>query len=111
MTESNEFEAWLASRPQIIQDLGKKYPPGEYQMSENAPYGITCPGTIVYLNGYSENGDVIVVLKPDNMRPEGIEHSNRLMHPQGRDHSEIAKKAISAHVDPQYLIPYKRADS
>lgn len=101
-----DFEKWLSTRPPIIQELAKKYPPGQYKIAENAPYKITCPGTIVSLFAYCENGEIRVVIEPENMLPAAIEHSNSILHPQGRDHSELANDAISAHVDPQYLIPY-----
>lgn len=102
---NDEMEEWLSTRPRIIQDLARKYPPGEYKISEDAPYGITCPGTIVYLVAYYENGLIRVAVEPHNMLPQGIEHSNSILHPQGRDHSEFIDKAISVHVEPKYLIP------
>lgn len=108
MTENKEYEDWLLTRPQIIQNLARKYPPGEYEMSDDAPYGLTCPGTVVSLEGYSETGEVIVSIIPGNWRPEAIKYSNRILHPQGRDHSELAKLVISAHVDPQYLLSLNR---
>lgn len=104
---TDEMEEWLATRPKVIQELARKYPPGEYRMAPNAPYGITGPGTIVSIIAYNENGNVRVVAEPHNMLPAGIEHSNSILHPQGRDHSEFANTGISVHVEPKYLIPHK----
>lgn len=103
---STEFEKWLLTRPKVIQELGRKFPPGEYKIAEDAPYSITCSGTIVSIVAYNENGTIRVAVLPENMLPSAIEHSNSILHPQRRDHSEFADKTISAHVDPQYLIPY-----
>lgn len=103
---STEFEEWLLTRPKIIQELGRKYPPGEYKIAEGAPYAITCPGTIVSIVAYSENGTIRVAVLPENMLPLAVEHSNSILHPQGRDQAELMKAPISAHVEPQYLIPY-----
>ncbi len=103
----DEFEKWLATRPKMIQEMGRKYPPGQYIISEGAPYGFTCPGSIVNIVAYNEDGSILVVVEPEQVRPEAIEHNNKILHPQGRDQSEFNGKAISAHVDPQYLIPYK----
>jgi hypothetical protein len=101
-----EFEKWLTTRPQMIQEMGRKYPPGQYVIAEGAPYGFTCPGTIVNILAYCEDGSIDVVVEPEQVRPEAIEHNNRILHPQGRDQSEFAGKAISAHVDPKYLVPF-----
>lgn len=106
MTGKAEFEKWLSSRPTVIQDLGRKYPPGEYKIKEGAPYALTCPGTIVSIISYNENGTIQVRVDSWNMLPQAVEHSNSMLHPQGRDHSEIAHKAIAAYVDPAHLIPY-----
>jgi len=103
---SSEFEEWLSTRPKVIQELGAKYPPGEYKIAEGAPYGLTCPGTIVSIMSYNENGQIQVMVQPENILPAAIEHSNSILHPQGRDHSEFTDRAIGAYVDPQYLIPH-----
>ncbi len=103
---ATEFEEWLSTRPKIIRELGRKYPPGKYKIAEGAPYGLTCPGTIVSIMSYNENGTIHVLIEPEDMRPEAIEHSNAILHPQGRDHSEFKDRAIGAYVDPQYLLPY-----
>jgi len=102
---NKEFEEWLLTRPPIIQQMGRKWPPGQYRIAEGAPYALTCPGTIVDLMAYNEDGTIRVVVLPENIRQEAKEHSNALLRPQGRDFSEMEGKPISAYVDPQFLNP------
>ncbi len=104
-----EFETWLLTRPPIIQELGRECPPDtEYIMSDDAPYAITCPGTVVSIFSYCEDGTIKVVVDNKDLRPEAIEHIKGILHPQGRSYEEVKGVSPSAYVDPQYLIPHKR---
>lgn len=58
---NTEFEIWLSQRPQVIKDLAKKYPPGEYVIKSGAPYVVTHGGARVVLYSYFENGTIGVV--------------------------------------------------
>ena len=103
---STEFERWLQPRPRIIQEMARNYPPDvEYVIADDAPYAISCPGTIVSIAAYCEDGTIRVAIGPDDLRPEAIEHINTILHPQGRDYEQMKGTAHSAHVDPQYLLP------
>lgn len=97
---NTELEDWLKTRPEIIQQMARAYPPGDYKIADNAPYGYTCSGTIVTLEGYNEEGDVMVSVAPENVLPEAIAHAKRL-----RPAFVVPDKPISAYVDPIYLIP------
>lgn len=92
------LEQWLIGRPQIIKDLARKYPPGEYRIKEGAPYGYTCPGTIVYLVSYNEGGEIRVAVMPENVLPEAMEHARRI-----NPDFTLPDDPISAYVDPIYL--------
>lgn len=96
---NNEFENWIKTRPEIIQKIALAYPPGEYKISENAPYGFTYPGTIITLIAYNEDGNVRIRVKPENILPEGINHAKCI-----RPSFEISKYPIDAYINPEYLI-------
>lgn len=95
-----QFEDWLKTRPAIIQKLARAYPPGDYKMAPDAPYGYTCGDSIVTLVAYNENGNVRVSLKPENVLAPAIEHAKSI-----RPDFEVPLQPIDAYVDPQYLIP------
>lgn len=63
---STEFLAWLRSRPTIIQQMGRKYPPGLYRTSQACPQLPGGPYT-VELQHYSEQGHVGVMVQ--NYKP------------------------------------------
>src|SRR4051812_37418105 len=50
--EATSFEEWLSTRPKSVQDLARKYPPGWYRIKKEAPYAISCPGTLVQAYSY-----------------------------------------------------------
>ena len=98
-----EFEEWLKTKPAIIQELGKNYPPGKYIVKDGAPYSITCSGSVVHLFSYRESGEVSIVLYPKDKKPEAILHEavlellNNKVTPIG---------PIRAVVDPKWLLPF-----
>lgn len=107
--QKEEFEEWLKDRPRVIQDLGKKYPIYElYRMKENAPYAISCAGTIVYLYSYIESGNVTVVVMAKDKLPSAIKHEKKLLEKFKHLHTaeEIEKwhnRNISVEIDPVWL--------
>ena len=56
------FQTWLAERPQVIQDLARRWPP-------NVVYRLKTTGQIVVLQAYSENGTVRVYVIPECAGP------------------------------------------
>lgn len=101
---SNEFEDWLKTRPAIIQELGRNYPPGEYIIKDGAPYGVSCPGTKVHLNAYCEDGTISVIVKAEDKLPQALEHEARLCIKHGNNNAaEIQASNIQVYVDPKWL--------
>jgi len=100
-----EWLNWVASRPEEIQKIIAKYPPGEYRMTKDSPYGISCPGTKVILISYSEDGKLGVVVTPENKLPEAIEHEKELLRKHNRLHKfeEITAQAVKVAVEPKYV--------
>lgn len=106
MSYKEQFEEWLATRPQAIQELAKQYPPGDYKIKEGAPYGITAPGCTVNLVSYREDGIVRVVLKAKDKSEAAIQHEDMLCDQYGKtdeEREEIHSSDVQAHVDPQWL--------
>ncbi len=95
-----QFEDWLKTRPAIIQKMARAYPPGKYKIAEGAPYGYTCPGTIVDLVSYNEGGQIRVMVEPENVLPAAIEHAKGI-----RADFTVPDYSVGAYVEPQYLIP------
>ena len=69
------------------------------------PYGISTPGTIVRLYGYSENGDVRIIVFADRKRPEALEFERLLWQEHGKDGDPPHDKSILVHIDPQWIEP------
>ena len=105
-TDKKQFAEWLATRPPAIQDMVSLYPPGEYKIKEDAPYGVSTPGTTVNLVSYSEDGTVGVVVMAENKTDEAIEHEKQLGAQHGRTPQEIEelhKTNIKVMVEPKWL--------
>jgi len=65
---------WLATRPQIVQDLYKKYNPDRfYRVKPNAPYRFTDEGCIVAIQSFFENGSVRVKVLRDRTGHMGVD--------------------------------------
>lgn len=106
MSYKETFEAWLATRPEKIQELARKYPPGTYTIKEDAPYTITNPGSKVLLISYLESGFVGVIIKAEDKTQAAIDHEAMLCERYKKskeEQEEIHKSDITTHVDPQYL--------
>ncbi len=91
-----ELEDWLKTRPRIIQDLAKRYPTGWYVMTEDAPYGISAPGTKVELVGWNEAGDLIVSVHPKHKTQAGLEHEAdlRIEYPDAEAKSDAIIRVV-----------------
>lgn len=107
----DDFKEWLDTRPEIIQKVGKQFPPGDYIIKEDAPYRITPPGTKVSLYSYLENGNVYVVLFAENKNDESVfNFINTSLH-YNKKPSEIMNMIssdIKVEVDPIWLKPIKK---
>lgn len=105
--QEKDFQKWLSERPAIIQELGKKYPPNKsYIMKKDAPYGLSCGGTIVELYSYLENGNINVIVLAENKTPEGKEHERILSERFGKDYDEISKQNVQVEIDPIWMEPF-----
>lgn len=102
-----EFQLWLKDKPDIIKKLAGAYPPGEYVMSDDAPYQISRPGTRVQLYSYSESGSINVVVLAESKLPEAIAHERALGKQYNKSEDEMEKiiaSNILVEVDPKYLL-------
>jgi len=105
--EQKELQQWYDSRPKVIQDLYDRYKPGTYQMTEDAPYGLSAPGVKVQLHGYTEAGGLIVIVLAkdknqtslDHETVKGLEHGHSLQKIE-----EFHKKDVQVTVLPKYVI-------
>lgn len=100
-----EFQNWLKTRPAVIQELGNKYPPGEYIIKSGAPYGISCEGTKVHLFSYHEDGTVSVVVMAGDKTPAGLAHEDQLCELHGKDKAMAHKANVKVNIDPEWMQP------
>jgi len=98
------FKDWLATRPKAVQELAKKYPPGQYRIAEFAPYGISCAGTIVDLYSYTESGEVGVIVRSGNKLPSCLLHERCLAEEFGKNDPHHDKNVL-VHIDPIWMEP------
>ena len=107
----NEFEKWLKTRPKCIQELAAKYPPGEYIMIKDAPYGLTCEGTIVTLYSYTEDGDVGVIVEAKNKTTNGLYHERKLAEKYGKEDKlqEFHNTPTRVTIHPKWMIKLKKS--
>lgn len=102
-----KFKDWLATKPESIQKLATKYPPGEYMVKPGAPYGVSCEGTVVSLFSYCEDGTVSVVVLAKNKLPKAIEHEKELGRQYNKTDAEmefIHKNNVQVIIDPEWLF-------
>lgn len=99
------WDAWVADRPEQIQKMIKDYPPGEYIMTDDAPYGLSCPGTKVILESYNEDGMLGVIVTAGNKLQAGLDHEEMLAIKHNKIHNldRIHASDVKVHVDPQYV--------
>jgi hypothetical protein len=106
MSYQETFDKWLAERPEVVQALAKKFPPGKYTMKEGSPYAITNPGTEVELYSWLETGDVGIIVKAEDKSKDALEHEKMLgakYHKTEEEMQTIHNSGIRAHVDPEWL--------
>lgn len=95
---------WYMARPERIKEMVKLYPYEKYRMKPDAPYGVICPGTTVYLLSYSEDGYVRVRVRPDDLLPEAVEHILDLCKTHNKSIESIFHPQ-EAFVNPNFLEP------
>ena len=104
-SKKEQWLEWIKSRPESVQEIISKYPPGEYLIKEGAPYGVSCPGTKVILHSYGEDRTIGVIVPAENKLPAALEHERKL----AIQHNKLSKLAefhasnVKVFVDPQYL--------
>jgi hypothetical protein len=59
-TELDQFRAWIAKQPKIIQNLAAEYPPTN-------SYGVQDDGWEYKIRGYAEDGEVLM----SHIHPDG----------------------------------------
>jgi hypothetical protein len=97
------FEEWLKTKPKSIQKLAGKYHDEKYRIKDGAPYGVSCPGTIVHVYSYSEDGDIGVIVKAENKLPEAIQFEKDLCAKHGK--ATFHDKDVFVYVNPKWLEP------
>jgi hypothetical protein len=100
--ENSAFQQWLMTRPISVQRLAKKYPPGKYRIKTGAPYGISCPGTIVELYSYTEHGEVGVIVRAAEKLPQALVHERTLQEQHGND-SPFHDKDFLVQINPKWM--------
>jgi hypothetical protein len=106
MSYKDTFEAWLATKPKEVQELAKKYPPGDYKIKEDAPVKVTKPGSTVLLISYLETGQIGVMIKGEDKSDDAIEHETMLCERYKKSKEElekIHKQDVTVNVDPEWL--------
>jgi hypothetical protein len=102
--KNTAFQQWLMTRPISVQRLAKKYPPGKYRIKTGAPYGISCPGTIVELHSYTEHGEVGVIVRAVEKLPHALVHERTLQEQHGNADPHHGKDFL-VHIDPTWMEP------
>lgn len=98
--------ALFNERPESIQELIKKYPYLVYKIKPGAPYTYTCPGSIVHLETWTENGEIKVTLLPEDKLPQTLKHEQALCEIHNTDSADMNKRAYTTLVNPKWLEPY-----
>lgn len=103
-----DYDNWYNKLPPGVQIVVDKYPLGTYEMTADAPYGLSCPGTIVYPLSYLEDElgnctEMRVVVKAENKLPAGLAHEKMLCIKHGKDPEEMHKRDMVVAVELRYL--------
>lgn len=107
--EAVESSDWFQSRPPEIQALCRATPPGVYRVREGAPYAISAPGSVGYVDGYQENGCVLfttVIYSASGSLGYAARRAEL-----GRDDLPEDPPRLRASVDPAWLEPYDPSPS
>ncbi|MEO6305161.1 MAG: hypothetical protein ABIP51_18525 [Bacteroidia bacterium] len=105
LMKDTEFHDWYESRPESIKSMVKELPYTLYEVLPGSPYGISAPGTKVFLNSYRESGMVTVVVTAENLTKEGKEHIKILCDKFSKNYEELITKNHSVEINPVYLKP------
>ena len=106
MSYKDTFEAWLATKPESVQELARQYPPGEYKIKEDAPVKITTPGSTVLLISYLEEGQLGVMVKGEDKSDDALEHETMLCERYKKSKEEVEKihkQDVTVNVDPEWI--------
>ncbi len=99
-----EISRWFYQRPVEIQRMILLYPYDQkYRMKEDAPYGITSPGTIVEILSYFGRGEVRVLVRPENLTSQSKEHIALLCNQHRKNYDEMISRDHHVVVDVKWL--------
>lgn len=104
--EKAEWNKAVSEAPPQVQEVMKKYPPGDYIIKAGAPYGICCPGTVVETRSYAENGMISIIVWAENKLPQAIQHEKMLGKQEGKTDEEIQRfheGNVMLYIDPIWL--------
>lgn len=104
--DKDNFKEWFNSRPDVIKNLIKSFPPARYQIKFGAPYSISCSGSVVTVIGYKESGDVVISLKAEDKLPRTIENQIIFCKRQNKTPEEIQhilKQDLTMTINPMWL--------
>jgi len=99
----SEFEKF----PAVIQKLMTDYPYPTYKVKEGAPYGISCPGSIVHVCNWNNDGSLSVIVYAKDKLPSAIEHEKSLCEQHKTDYEKVKGKDTLCNVNPSWLEPYE----
>jgi len=93
----------MATRPESIKKMAKKYPPGPYVIKDGAPYGVSSPGSKIELIGWTEDGKVIVVVLATEKNEAALMHEEILSMLHGKDPEDIHAQNVQVNIDPKWI--------
>ena len=102
--EQRDYDNWFNSMSKVVQNLVTKYPMDKtYRIKQGAPYKLSCPGTIVYIVGYRDDGQISVAVLAENKMPEAKRHELDLCLEHGTDYGVVSQQNVKVQVDPVWL--------
>ena len=101
------MQDFLKNSPKSVQELHSKYPAGKYRIKEGAPYGVSTAGTIVDLYSYTESGNVGVIVRAREKKPDALIHERMLQEEHGGK-DPMHDKDILVHIDPVWMEPVSK---
>jgi len=102
--EQKEYDKWFNSMTPVVQKHILEYPAEKaYRIKQGAPYKLSCPGTIVYIVGYRDSGQISVAVLAENKLPEAKRHELDLCLEHGTDYATVSQQNVKVQVDPKWL--------
>lgn len=100
-----EFKTWYDTRPEAVKELFQKYPFPRYKMAANAPYTVNTPGTIVEVRSFRENGEVTVVVTPENLQEDAKANIKDILESKSNaaQYEELISKPVMVAINPIFL--------